>query len=74
MYLYLVDEVTNVAVVPGEEDDTYPIEIDLKAEWFNNFISKALPCIKCGFKLFKAANFISGLFMGPSIDEEVVER
>ncbi|KAH9077979.1 serine/threonine protein kinase [Aphanomyces euteiches] len=76
LYLYLIDEVEGLPVVPPPSS-VYPIRIETKSDEYVQFMSAAMPYIQTGFRLLRGANTVANMlqYMGvPSIDLEVVDQ
>ncbi|KAF0690117.1 Aste57867_18511 [Aphanomyces stellatus] len=76
LFLYLIDEVNGVPVVPESRDAVYPIRIDTKSKEYVAFMSATMPYIQTGFKYLKGVNTIAGFLkcLGvPSLDSDAME-
>ncbi|KAF0720107.1 hypothetical protein As57867_000548, partial [Aphanomyces stellatus] len=82
MYLYLMDEVEGVPVVPprlerGEvRSSVYPIRIETQSVDFAQFVSVAMPYAEAGLKLLQGANTVLKLAecIGiPNVTNDVLE-
>lgn len=74
-YFYLVDELTMEPVVPDEDDETYPIQIDTPAA----FVPKVLPLMRVSLKAMGCVNTLSKLgrcfgFPTPVIPEDLMDK
>ncbi|KAF0714668.1 hypothetical protein As57867_003749, partial [Aphanomyces stellatus] len=81
LYLYLIDEVQGIPVVPPRlpEDNPplYPIKIETKSDEYISFMTTAMPYIQTGFKFLKGINTVATLAKSlgvPSLDKEVLSN
>ncbi|RHZ15144.1 hypothetical protein DYB37_009645, partial [Aphanomyces astaci] len=78
LFLYLIDEVHGLPVVPTSPGSHYPIRIETKSDEYTQFMSAAMPYIQTGFRLLKGANTIASLVscLGvlPSLDPNVLDE
>ncbi|RHX99019.1 hypothetical protein DYB25_009937 [Aphanomyces astaci] len=78
LFLYLIDEVHGLPVVPTLPGSHYPIRIETKSDEYTQFMSAAMPYIQTGFRLLKGASTIASLVscLGvlPSLDPNVLDE
>ncbi|KAF0717956.1 Aste57867_1993 [Aphanomyces stellatus] len=56
LYMYLIDEVQGIPVVPPKDDNSvHPIKIETKSEKYIAFMTTAMQYIQTGFKFLKGA-------------------
>ncbi|KAF0695982.1 Aste57867_13236 [Aphanomyces stellatus] len=76
LYMYLIDEVQGIPVVPPKDDNSvYPIKIETKSEKYIAFMTTAMPYIQTGFKFLKGVNTVASLAKSlgvPSLDKDVI--
>ncbi|RHY17571.1 hypothetical protein DYB32_010493, partial [Aphanomyces invadans] len=76
MYLYLVDEMTGLPVLPADNDTVYPIELVADSTQYIEFMTTCMPAIQSSFQLLQQGNNIARLlswFGVPSIDKDIVD-
>ncbi|RHY33127.1 hypothetical protein DYB32_001977 [Aphanomyces invadans] len=75
LFLYLLDEVLGLPVVPPP-GSVYPIRIETKSDEYTQFMSAAMPYLQTGFRLLQGVSTIAGLLscLGlPSLDPRVID-
>ncbi|KAF0718233.1 Aste57867_1802 [Aphanomyces stellatus] len=79
LYLYLLDEVQGIPVVPPRsttgDEALYPIRIETKSDEYVHFMTTAMPFIQTGFKFLKGINTVATLAKSlgiPSLDKETL--
>ncbi|KAF0683078.1 Aste57867_24858 [Aphanomyces stellatus] len=71
LYLYLVDELNGVLVLPDSKTSLYPLPIPAKSGDLRLLFTLAMPYVQAGFRLLKGANMIKGMYRAMGVPSNV---